>query len=233
MICYNTSWNCLQVVFYVKPALECASASGHNVQEVRDVRIPNTETFIRPAAFTGCGSLLRLVIPESVTQIGPSAFQNCSSLTSLTIPGSVTQIGHTAFAGCSLLTSLTIPQSVSQIGHHAFAGCSSLTSLTIPESITEIGEFAFADYRSLSSLNIPKSMSTRIMKRTFDGCSSLTNLTHPNAVRGAKPSKRCRRWKCCSWWDGIGQLAMRVRPEDASTPVAEPQFEHVWYYTLW
>ena len=89
----------LQVIFYVKPAIECVNAFGHTVKELRDVRIPSTTTYIQPHAFQHCKYLLRLVIPESVTWIGDNAFSGCSSLTSLTIPESVTQIGVYAFAG--------------------------------------------------------------------------------------------------------------------------------------
>ena len=48
----------LQVVFYVEPALECASQSGHRVADLRDIRVPSTETFVRPHAFRGCHRLL-------------------------------------------------------------------------------------------------------------------------------------------------------------------------------
>ena len=67
----------LQVVFYVKPAIECVNAFGHTVEELRDVRIPSTTTYIQPHAFQHCKYLLRLVIPESVTWIGDHA--GCSS----------------------------------------------------------------------------------------------------------------------------------------------------------
>eukprot|EP00435_Cladocopium_sp_Y103_P065802 s106_g27.t2 len=189
----------VQVVFYVKPALEWVNAFGCNVQEVRDVRIPNTQIRIRPSAFSGCHCLLRLVIPESVTAIGDSAFRDCSSLQSLVIPESVIQIGNHAFRDCTSLTSLTIPKCLTRTGHYAFAGCSSLTSLTMPESVTQIQDCAFRDCSSLTSLSIPES-ATRIGNHAFaltipgsvrkigknivDGCSSLTNWTHPNSVRG-------------------------------------------------
>lgn len=125
--------NWLQVIFYIKPALECVSrkASGCNVKDLLDIRIPSTETSIIPFAFEGCLCLLRLVIPKSVTQIGSGAFAGCRSLMSLTIPESA-NIGEDAFRDCSSLRTLTIPKSVTQIGYGAFHGCSSL--MTIPES---------------------------------------------------------------------------------------------------
>ena len=67
----------VQVIFYVKPANECVNKFGHRVTELRDVRIPSTETSIQEDAFEGCACLLRLVIPESVTWIGDHA--GCSS----------------------------------------------------------------------------------------------------------------------------------------------------------
>ena len=106
----------MQVIFYVKPAIQCVNRYGHMVAELHDVRIPSTQAFIGPQAFAGCHCLLRLVIPESVTDIGDFAFAVCTSLTSLTIPKSVTQIGDSAFEGCSSLMSLTIPHSVRKIG---------------------------------------------------------------------------------------------------------------------
>ncbi|CAL1131578.1 unnamed protein product [Cladocopium goreaui] len=181
----------VQVIFYVKPANECVNKFGHRVTELRDVRIPSTETSIQEDAFEGCACLLRLVIP-----IGDGAFRACSSLTSLTIPKSVTQIRYKAFSGCSSLTSLTIPESVTQIGDGAFRYCTSLTSLTIPKSVTQIGDHAFTGCSSLKSLTIPDSVTqigmyffslhlfdefdhprvTQILYKAFSGCSSLTSL---------------------------------------------------------
>ena len=111
----------VQVIFYVKPAIECVNKFGREVKELRDVRIPSTETSIQTHAFQHCKYLLQLVIPESVTQIGEYAFDGCSSLRSLTIPGSVTQIGEYAFDGCSSLKSLKIPESVTQIADQCFS----------------------------------------------------------------------------------------------------------------
>ena len=53
----------LQVIFYVKPAIECVNAFGHTVKELRDVRIPSTTTYIQPHAFQHCKYLLRRGYP--------------------------------------------------------------------------------------------------------------------------------------------------------------------------
>ena len=172
----------LQVVF-VNATVECASKelSGRKVKDLRGVRIPDTETRIRPFAFEGCRYLFHLEIPESVTEIGHHAFRDCSSLLSVNIPKSVTKLADYAFAGCSSLTNLTIPESVTELGYRALNGCSSLTSLTLP-SVTHLGYDVFSGCSSLTNLAIPSA--TRIGFDLFSGCSSLTSLTIPNRATG-------------------------------------------------
>ncbi|CAL1147487.1 unnamed protein product [Cladocopium goreaui] len=172
----------VQVVF-VNATVECASKelSGRKVKDLRGVRIPDTETRIRPFAFEGCRYLFHLEIPESVTEIGHHAFRDCSSLLSVNIPKSVTKLADYAFAGCSSLTNLTIPESVTELGYRALNGCSSLTSLTLP-SVTHLGYDVFSGCSSLTNLAIPSA--TRIGFDLFSGCSSLTSLTIPNRATG-------------------------------------------------
>lgn len=59
--------------------------------------IPDSVTSIEEFAFSGCTSIIRVMIPNSVTSIDRSAFFNCTSLTNITIPDSVTWIGNNAF----------------------------------------------------------------------------------------------------------------------------------------
>ena len=133
-IFYYKPW---QVVFYVKPAIECdsRSKSGCKMEELLDVCISESATRVGNLAFSDCKKLLRVTIPNSVTEIGHYAFSGCSSLRSLNIPEHVTEIGHGAFDGCTSLANLTIPNSVTEIGTGAFRGCSSLSDLQLPESL--------------------------------------------------------------------------------------------------
>ena len=194
----------VQVVFSMKPTVECARAeeSGCSKDKLFDVKIPDGATKILVNTFPYCHSLVRVTIPNSVVEIEPFAFHNCSSLTSLTIPdslriigtrafascislvavtipNSVTQIGAGAFAGCSSLTSVTIPNSVTHIEYESFLGCRALTGITIPDSVTSIQFGAFQNCSSLASVRIPRPVA-RIGNRAFAGCSSLTSVAIPN-----------------------------------------------------
>lgn len=88
-----------------------------NNEEISDLIIPNSVTYIGHYAFEGCSGLTSIIIPNSVTGIGAYAFSKCSGLTSVTIPNSVTDIFGGAFSYCSSLTSITIPNSIYNIGY--------------------------------------------------------------------------------------------------------------------
>ncbi len=140
-----------------------------------EVIIPNSVTYIKADAFSGCSSMTSITIPNSVTTILEGTFSRCSSLTSITIPNSVTTIGELAFNGCSSLTSITIPNSVTTIVGYAFSYCTGLTSITIPNSVWTIGWYAFYKCRSLTSVTIPQSVKS-IGAYAFYDCSSLTSV---------------------------------------------------------
>ena len=173
----------VQVVFSMKPTVECASAktSGFSRDELFDVKIPDGVTEVGDVAFDGCSRLLRVSIPNSVKKIGHNAFEDCSALTSVTIPDSVIKIGVNAFKDCVSLTRIIFPQSVTRIDEGAFEGCSSLTSVVIPRSVTKIDEFTFSRCKSLTNLRIPNSV-REIGGAAFADCSSLTSVSIPDSV---------------------------------------------------
>ncbi|MDR2729829.1 MAG: leucine-rich repeat domain-containing protein [Treponema sp.] len=136
-------------------------------------------TTIPEEAFSGCKTLVGVIIPKGVTSIETRAFRG-TSLTSVTIPNGVTSIGELAFAGCSDLASVTIPDSVTSIEDGAFQDCTGLTSITIPNSVTSIGDDAFRG-TGLTSVTIPNSV-TSIGESAFAYCSGLTSIIIPNSV---------------------------------------------------
>ena len=146
-----------------------------NEEEVSDIVIPNSVTFIGDYAFEGCSGLTSITIPNSVTSIGNGAFSSCSGLTSISIPNSVKSIGNETFSGCSSLTSVPIGNSVTTIGDFTFYKCSSLASVTIPNSVTTIGDYTFYECSSLISVTIGSGIES-IGYLAFASCPDLTDV---------------------------------------------------------
>jgi hypothetical protein len=87
------------LTYYINP-LKFAHHLFLNGQEVTELTIPSSITYVNDYSFDGCTGLTSVTFPESVTSIGPTAFRNCTGLTSVTFPESVTYIGIGAFSGC-------------------------------------------------------------------------------------------------------------------------------------
>jgi hypothetical protein len=184
-------------------------AAFYGCSELKSVNIPEEGVIrISDEAFCGCEQLEDMILPKSVTYIGEYAFSNCSRLTELTIPESVASIGGYAFSNCSGLTDLVIPVGVTSIEEGAFSNCSGLTSIKvekentvydsredcnaiieteshkliaacsntiIPENIVTIGTRAFSGCSGLASVVIPRSV-TNIYFGVFADCSNLTSI---------------------------------------------------------
>ena len=154
-------------------------------EELTEIVIPSSVTYIPKFAFRNCSSLTSIIIPEGVTSIGYDAFWDCSSLTSITIPEGVTSIGSSAFRNCSSLASVAIAEDskLTSIGSETFMDCSSLASITLPEGVTKIENNTFRNCSSLASVAIAEdSKLTSIGSEAFMDCSSLTSVTIPASV---------------------------------------------------
>jgi hypothetical protein len=126
--------------------------------------------------FSGCTSLISVVIPDGVTTIGNDAFRYCTNLISVNIPDGVLNVGDYIFEGCTSLSSIVIPGSVPYIDTYTFGGCTSLNSVVIREGVTKLFSSAFDGCTSLSSIVIPKSI-TKIYSGCFYNCTNLTTAT--------------------------------------------------------
>ena len=84
--------------------------------------IPDSVSWIRDNAFSGCTALRYVTIPDSVDYIDWSAFECCTSLESVDIPDSIRYIRFWAFSGCTSLRLVTIPSSIESIDSDAFLG---------------------------------------------------------------------------------------------------------------
>ena len=146
-------------------------------------KITRIETYDPP--FSGCTSLISIVLPDNLEYIGDEAFYDCSSLTSVTIPNSVTSIGEEAFSRCSSLSTIVVDKNntiydsredcnaiIETATNTLILGCQ---NTTIPNSVTSIGDWAFSSCSSLTSVTIPNSV-INIGQLAFSNCSSLSTI---------------------------------------------------------
>lgn len=97
------------------------------------------------------GKDAEVTVPEGVTKIGDFAFSGCSSLVSLILPEGLVKIGKLAFSGCESLTSIVIPEGCNDLGYAIFDGCKHLTDIHLPASLSEIKEDALQSSRYISA----------------------------------------------------------------------------------
>ena len=114
---------------------------------------------ISSSAFSGCTSLISVVIPDSVTSIEGMTFSSCPSLESVVVPNSVKSIGSSAFSLNHALKNVVIPNSVEIIDSSAFLNCSELKSVTIGNGVKTIGAHAFAYCDELTSIKFEGTVS--------------------------------------------------------------------------
>lgn len=110
-----------------------------------------SSTKLESCVFCGCERLSRVYL-SNITEIGHYAFSGCKSLLNILIPNSVTKIKAHAFEKTGL-KEITIPDSVTSLGSCVFFGCKELTKVTIPNSIAWLEESLFLDCKSLSLIN--------------------------------------------------------------------------------
>ena len=149
-----------------------------------EITIPNTVTWIDPAAFLACENLMGILkIPNSVKYIVDNAFDGCKHFNALILGDSVKYIGNNAFTGCSgLQGNLFIPNSVNFLGLGAFRYCSGLTAVNIPDSITTVFHYTFFKCESLKTVSFGKNLSI-INAFAFQDCAGLKEISIPNSVK--------------------------------------------------
>ena len=94
------------------------------------ILLPEGITTMEFGVFSECTKLKKANIPTTVTYLGPAIFQGCSSLVSpITIPKGITSIGNEFFDGCTKIKTVYLPKDITTIEMKAFQSCSSLTSI--------------------------------------------------------------------------------------------------------
>jgi len=129
-------------------------------------------------------------LPPFLELIGEEAFSGCTSLLDIVLPPKIRRIQKRTFAGCTALRSLSLHRNLRRIDSGAFSGCSALTRVRMPDSVTRIADSAFArtsvsficetadsaPYQYAEGKGIPASVSSALAP---DLCSSMKDYSDP------------------------------------------------------
>lgn len=111
--------------------------------DISEVVLPDTITYIGDEAFYYCLELDITELPPNLEYIGDHAFNRCCDSRISYIPDSVTYLGAEAFFNCYRMTEITIGDGVTHIGDSAFSHCNNLATVTLGKNVVSIGEMAF------------------------------------------------------------------------------------------
>ena len=170
-------------------------------KDLTSVTIPKSVTSILDGVFSGCNSLVSIVVvPDNAVYdsrdgcnaiIETSTNKIVSGCKATIIPNTVTIIGDNAFSHCAGMTSLTIPNSITAIGEEAFAGASGLTSIVVESGNTTYDSrdncnaiIETAENKLIVGCKntiIPITV-TAIGDGAFKSCDGLTSINIPNSV---------------------------------------------------
>lgn len=148
-----------------------------NCSNIETLSVAPTVTDINNYAFSGCSSILELLL-QSTGSIGNYAFYGCSNIETLTIAPTVTNIYSYAFSCCTSIAEINL-QNTGSIADNAFEYCVKAKSLTIAKTVTTIGSYAFQNCSGLTNINLQNSGS--IGYSAFKNCSGLININLQNA----------------------------------------------------
>lgn len=113
--------------------------SCHNLTEAV---LPDGLLSIASSTFNACTALRQIRIPNTVTFIGTCAFAN-SGLEEIRTPSATKRIENRAFFGCRQLRRVILDRGLTRIGSYAFSRCTALEVLMIPATVTEVGVRSF------------------------------------------------------------------------------------------
>jgi hypothetical protein len=89
------------------------------------IKLPKSVISIGRNAFTGCDSLVEIIIPNTLELISRGAFSDCINLEKIIIPATIKDIGDWAFNNCVSLKQIELPKELS-IKPNTFTGCKAI-----------------------------------------------------------------------------------------------------------
>lgn len=114
----------------------------YNCRLIKNISIPSTVIYIGMYAFSESG-ITSIDIPNSVIRIEESAFSGCASLLSILLPNQLDIIKPMVVAWCQNIHAVSIPNSVYKIEGNGLYG-SYLNELCIPPSVWKIDSRAIS-----------------------------------------------------------------------------------------
>lgn len=178
---------------------ERASTNKSVVSTQLETVILTNETIILNTAFTGCVSLIKVVLNNDITEIGANAFYNCENLNNITLPQSLNKIDENAFYNCNNLESVYYSGTVESWSKIVFATLEStpmcfankfylnnnlLEELNIPENINNILDYSFAGFRCIKKVCLPSTLKSIGYKSFFDlKCNEEYKITNSDTYK--------------------------------------------------
>jgi hypothetical protein len=112
---------------------------------LQTINLPDSITNLPYNAFYNCTSLTSIVLPKTFDNFQTNsrgaggAFSGCTSLVAVIIQSNISTIPYKTFENCSALTTLNINGNIKDIKDGAFYHCDNLTTVNIGPDVTKIG----------------------------------------------------------------------------------------------
>ena len=223
------------------------AAFAYNNGNITSITIPDTVKRIDDVnCFYMCKNVYEIILPEEMEYIGTGTFSGCSSLVSVVVPKGVQKLSK-MFRGCTSLKEVTIPASVTEIDAYSFSSTVGGTDIMPGVKIKcAIGSYAeqFAknngmnikysegplftysqngdgtititdmadDVEIIGTLEIPQTYDgktvTGIGDNAFDGRDDIVSISLPGTVNkiGSEAFARCRKISVFDIPEGVTSL---------------------------
>ena len=154
-----------------------------NGDTLKNLKIPEGVTAIKPFVFAGCNAST-IEIPSSVTTIDISAFLYCSYITDVYIPNTVKSLDTSHLIDTDrpfpYVESIYVGKGIEVIPTGTFYFSYRLKSLIMMEGLKEIGHDAFK-YSKIPHIVLPQTL--KVLQASFANCTLLETVTIGPALR--------------------------------------------------